>query len=105
MRKERVATREANAKAKAKTVKRRRTSSASGSTRAPSTPDHWYGSDGCPSDEDDEEQEHNTTTRTEAANDMATAEQRAELEEYLNRGVQAKVDRLMADIDARRGRK
>ena len=83
MRKERVATREASAKAKAKTEKRRRTSSASGSTRAPSTPAHWYGSDGSPSDEDDEEQEHNTATRTEAAVNMATAEQRAELEEWL----------------------
>jgi len=107
MRRERVAAREASAKAKAKarTEKRRRTSSASGSTRAPSTPAHWYGSDGSPSDEDDEEQEHDTPTRTEAAVDMSPAEQRAELEEYLNRSVHAKVDRLMADIDARRGRK
>ena len=91
MRKERMATREANARAKAKarSEKRRRTSSATGSTHAPSTPTQCYGSDVSSSDEDDEEQEHNTTTRTEAA---------------IDRGVQAKVDRMMADIDARRGR-
>ena len=106
MRKERVATREASARAKAKarTEKRRRTSSATGSTHAPSTPTHWSGSDLVPSDED-EEQEQNTANKTEAAVNMSAAEQRAELEEYLNIGVQAKVDRLMADIDARRGRK
>ena len=46
-----------------------------------------------------------TATRTKAATDVSAAEQRSELEEYLNIGVQAKVDRLMADIDARRGRK
>ena len=107
MRKERVATREASARAKAnaRSEKRRRISSATGSTHAPSTPTHWSGSDVSPSDEDDEEQEHITANRTEAAVNMSAAEQRAELEEYLNRGVQAKVDRLMADIDARRGRK
>ena len=101
MRKERMATREANARAKAKagSDKRRRTSSATGSTCAPSTP----GSD-CPPT--DEEQEHDTTTRTKAAVDPSAAERqaerRAELQEY---SVQAKVDRLMADIDARRGSK
>ena len=104
MRKERVATREANAKAKAeaKAEKRRRTSSASGSTRAPSTPDHWDGSDCSPSDE---EPEHDTTTRTKAAVNLSAAERRAELEGYLNREVEAKVDRMMAEMDARRARK
>ena len=61
---------------------------------------------GPPSDEDDEEQEHDTPTLTEAAVNLSEAERRAErraeLQEY---SVQAKVDRLMADIDARRGGK
>ena len=82
MRKERVATREASAKAKAeaKAEKRRRTSSASGSTRAPSTP--TPSSDSSSSSSSDEEQE--------VAIDSV---------------VQAKVDRLMADMDARRDSK
>ena len=82
MRKERMATREANARAKAKarSEKRRRTSSATGSTHAPSTP--TPSSDSSSSSSSDEEQE--------AAIDS---------------DVQAKVDRLMADIDARRGSK
>ena len=86
IRKKRVATREANAvaKAAARSEKRRRTSSASGSTRAPSTPDH-LGSDISHSDEEPE------------AGSLA-----AEERECL---VLAKVEQLMADIDARRGRK
>ena len=105
MRKERVATREANAKAKAVARKagdkRRKTSAASGSTCAPTSPAHSYASDWTPSAEVDNEQEHDPAS--EAANDMSPAEQRAELEEYLSRGVHAKVNCLMADIDARRG--
>ena len=54
----------------------------------------------------DEEPEHDTTTRTNDAANLSAAERRAErqaeLQEYT---VQAKVDRLMADIDARRGSK
>ena len=105
IRKERVATKEASARAKAnaRSEKRRRIGSATGSTHAPSTPTHWSGSDLVPSDE--EEQEQNTTNKTETAVNMSAAEKRAELEEYLNIGVQAKVDQLMADIDARHGRK
>ena len=105
IRKERVATREASARAKAnaRSEKRRRIGSATESTHAPSTPTHWSGSDLVPSDE--EEQEQNTANKTEAAVNMSAAEKRAELEEYLNIGVQAKVDQLMADIDARHGRK
>ena len=96
IRKERAATREVNAvaKAAARAEKRRRTSSASGSTRAPSTPNHGDGSDISPSDEEPD-----------AANLSAGKRQAlrpAELQEY---SVQAKVDRLMADIDARRGSK
>ena len=106
IRKERVATKEASAKAKAnaRSEKRRRIGSATESTHAPSTPTHWSGSDLVFSDED-EEQEQNTANKTEAAVNMSAAEKRAELEEYLNIGVQAKVDQLMADIDARHGRK
>ena len=87
IRKKRVATREANAvaKAAARDEKRRRTSSASGSTRAPSTPDHLGGSDMSHSDEEPE------------AGSLA-----AEERECL---VLAKVEQLMADIDARRSRK
>ena len=58
-----------------------------------------------PSAEVDEEQEHDPTTRTEAAVDMSPADQRAELEEYLNRSVCEKVNRMMAEMDARRARK
>ena len=85
IRKERAAVREANAvaKAAARSEKRRRTSSASGSTRAPSTPDQLDGSDISHSDEEPD------------AGSLA-----AEEWECL---VLAKVDRLMADIDARRG--
>ena len=99
IRKERVATREANAvaKAAARAEKRRRTSSASGSTRAPSTPDHWDGSDISPSDE---EPEQDASTRRKAPVGPSAAERRLDLLEY---SVLAKVDRLMADIDARRG--
>ena len=107
MRKERVATREADAKAKAVARKagdkRRKTSAASGSTCAPTSPAHSYASEWSPSADDDEEQEHDPTTRTEAATDMSPADQRAELEDYLSRSVHEKVDRLMAEIDARRG--
>ena len=105
IRKERVATREASARAKAnaRSEKRRRIGSATESTHAPSTPTHWSGSDLVFSDE--EEQEQNTANKTEAAVNMSVAEKRAELEVYLNIGVQAKVDQLMADIDARHGRK
>ena len=86
IRKERAAVREANAvaKAAARSEKRRRTSSASGSTRAPSTPDH-LGSDISHSDEEPD------------AGSLA-----AEERECL---VLAKVEQLMAHIDARRGRK
>ena len=111
MRKERVAAREAKAKAKAmakakaKAEKSRKTNSASGSTCAPTSPARSYASEWSPSAEDDEEQEHDTATRTEAAVDMSPADQRAELEEYLSRSVFKKVDRLMAEIDARRARK
>ena len=106
IRKERVATKEASARAKAnaRSEKRRRIGSATGSTHASSTPTHWSGSDLVFSDEN-EEQEQNTANKTEVAVNMSAAEKRAELEEYLNIGVQAKVDQLMADIDARRGRK
>ena len=105
IRKERVATREASARAKAnaRSEKRRRIGSATESTHAPSTPTHWSGTDLVFSD--DEEQEQNMANKTEAAVNMSAAEKRAELEEYLNIGVQAKVDQLMADIDARHGRK
>ncbi len=93
MRRERMTTREANARAKAQagSDKRRRTNSATGSTRAPSTPDHWDGSECPPTDEEPD-----------AANLSAGERQalrRAELQEY---SVQAKVDLLMTDIDARR---
>jgi len=99
IRKERVATREANAVAKAavRAEKRRRTSSASGSTRAPSTPDHWDGSDISPSDE---EPEQDASTRRKAPVGPSAAERRLG---QLENSVLAKVDRLMADIDARRG--
>ena len=109
IRKERVAAREAKAKAKAtakakaKAEKRRKTNSASGSTCAPTSPAHSYASDWSPSADGDEEQEHDTATRTEAAVEMSPADQRAELEDYLSRSVHEKVDRLMAEIDARRG--
>ena len=109
IRKERVAAREAKAKAKAvarkRGDKRRKTSSASGSTCAPTSPANSYASEWSPSAEDEEEQQHDTTTRTEAAVDMSPADQRAELEEYLNRSVGEKVDRMMAQMDARRARK
>ena len=109
IRKERVAAREAKAKAKAVARKagdkRRKTSSASGSTCAPASPANSYASEWSPSAEVEEEQEHDTTTRTEAAVDMSPADQRAELEEYLNRSVCEKVDRMMAEMDARRARK
>ena len=87
LRKKRVATREANAvaKAAARSEKRRRTSLASGSTRAPSTPDHLDGSDITHSDE-------------EAEAGSLTAEERDCL-------VLAKVDQLMAAIDTRGSRK
>ena len=96
IRKERVATREANAvaKAAARAEKRRRTSSASGSTRTPSTPDHWGGSDISPSDEEPDAASLSAGEREEL--------RRAELQECT---VLAKVEQLMADIDARRGRK
>ena len=99
IRKERVATREANAvaKAAARAEKRRRTSSASGSTCAPSTPDRWDGSDISPSDE---EPEQDASTRRKAPVGPSAAERRLDL---LENSVLAKVDRLMADIDARRG--
>ena len=86
IRKERAAVREANAvaKAAARSEKRRRTSSASGSTRAPSTPDH-LGSDISHSEDEPD------------AGSLA-----AEERECL---VLAKVEQLMAHIDARRGRK
>ena len=88
IRRERAASREATAKAKAeaKGEKRKRSSSACGSTRAPSTPDHEYGSDFPPTDEE---------TAAPSAE-----ERQAKLQE---RSVMAKVDQLMADIDARRG--
>ena len=84
LRKKRVATREANAvaKAAARSEKRRRTSLASGSTRAPSTPDH-LGFDDSHSDEETD------------GGSLAAEEQ-----DCL---VLAKVDQLMAAIDARRG--
>ena len=87
LRKKRVANREANAvaKAAARSEKRRRTSMASGSTRAPSTPDHLDGSDITHSDEEPEA-------------GSLTAEERDCL-------VLAKVDQLMAAIDARSSRK
>ena len=87
LRKKRVANREANAvaKAAARSEKRRRTSLASGSTRAPSTPDHLDGSDITHSDEEPEA-------------GSLTAEERDCL-------VLAKVDQLMAAIDARGSRK
>ena len=87
LRKKRVANREANAvaKAAARSEKRRRTSLASGSTRAPSTPDHLDGSDISHSDEEPD------------AGSLA-----AEERECL---VLAKVEQLMAAIDARRSRK
>ena len=106
MRKERVATREANAKAKAVARKagdkRRKTSAASGSTCAPTSPAHSYASDWSPSAEVDDEQEHDPAS--EAAAEKPPADERAELEEYLNRHVYEKVDHIMAEIDARRAR-
>ena len=110
IRKERVAAREAKAKAKAtakakaKAEKRRKTNSASGSTCAPTSPAHSYASDWSPSAEADDEQEHDPAARTEAAAEMSPADERAEREEYLSRSVHEKVDRLMAEIDARRAR-
>ena len=84
IRKDRVAAREANAvaKAAARSEKRRRTSSASGSTRAPSTPDQFDFDDTLSDDEPD-------------AGSPESKEQ-----DCL---VLAKVDQLMAAIDARRG--
>ena len=84
IRKERVAAREANAVAKAvaRSEKRRRTSSASGSTRAPSTPDQVGFDDTLSDDEPDAGRPESTE------------------QDCL---VLAKVDQLMAAIDARRG--
>ena len=84
IRKDRVAAREANAvaKAAARSEKRRRTSSASGSTRAPSTPDQFDFDDTLSDDEPE-------------AGSPESKEQ-----DCL---VLAKVDQLMAAIDARRG--
>ena len=84
IRKDRVAAREANAvaKAAARSEKRRRTSSASGSTRAPSTPDQLGFDDTLSDDEPDAGRPESTE------------------QDCL---VLAKVDQLMAAIDARRG--
>ena len=84
IRKDRVAAREANAvaKAAARSEKRRRTSSASGSTRAPSTPDQVGFDDTLSDDEPDAGRPESTE------------------QDCL---VLAKVDQLMAAIDARRG--
>ena len=84
IRKDRVAAREANAvaKAAARSEKRRRTSSASGSTRAPSTPDQIDFDDTLSDDEPDAESPESKE------------------QDCL---VLAKVDQLMAAIDARRG--
>ena len=112
IRKERVAAREANAKAKAKAQavarkagdKRRKTSAASGSTCAPTSPAHSYASDWTPSAEDDDEQEHDPASQTEAAAEEPPLDGQAELEAYMNEHMYKKVDRLMAEIDARRAR-
>ena len=84
IRKDRVAAREANAvaKAAARSEKRRRTSSGSGSTRAPSTPDQVGFDDTLSDDEPDAGRPESTE------------------QDCL---VLAKVDQLMAAIDARRG--
>ena len=84
IRKDRVAAREANAvaKAAARSEKRRRTSSGSGSTRAPSTPDQVGFDDTLSDDEPDAESPESKE------------------QDCL---VLAKVDQLMAAIDARRG--
>ena len=84
IRKDRVAAREANAvaKAAARSEKRRRTSSASGSTRAPSTPDQIDFDDTLSDDEPEAESPESKE------------------QDCL---VLAKVDQLMAAIDARRG--
>ena len=94
IRKERMATREANARAKAHTDKRRRTNSATGSTRSSSTADHWDGSECPPTDEEPDAANLSVGERQ--------AMRRAELQEC---SVLAKVDQLMADIDARRDSK
>ena len=84
IRKDRVAAREANAvaKAAARSEKRRRTSLSSGSTRAPSTPDQLGFDDTLSDDEPDAGRPESTE------------------QDCL---VLAKVDQLMAAIDARRG--
>ena len=76
---------------------------ASESTRVPSSPAHSYASSSwAPSPEVEDEQEHDPAPLAKAAAEKPPPDAQAELNEYLEKSVQEKVDHLMAEITARR---
>ena len=114
IRQERVAAREAkaDAKADAKAIareagdyKRRKTSVASGSTCAPSSPAHSCASSSlAPPTEVEVGQDPDPTPQTEAAAEKPPPDAQALLNEFLDKHVQEDVDRIRAEIDVRRAK-
>ena len=105
-----MAAREAKADAKAIAreagdYKRRKTSVASGSTCAPSSPAHSCASSSlAPSAKVEVGQEHDPAPQAKAAAEKPPPDAPAELNEYLDKHVHEKVARIMAEIAARRAR-
>ena len=105
-----MAAREAKADAKAIAreagdYKRRKTSVASGSTCAPSSPAHSCASSSlAPSAEVEVGHEYDPAPQTEAAAEKPPPDTQAPLNEFLDKHVREDVDRIMAEIDARRAK-
>ena len=109
IRQERVAARVANAAAKATaweagTYKRRKTSVASGSTCAPSSPALSCASSWASPAEVQVGHEPDPAPQAETAAEKPRPNAQALLNEFLNKQAEEDVDRIMAEIDARRAK-